>query len=779
MSAPEMYPIPGYWDPSLSSYLIDLPALLNEIPIPVLIEDARVKAVYNDGTYEIDFDQGTVTNTVDQDRIDSLEVDGYLHSGDRFLLTPANLQKAFPEGMLSFDISRMLLKVSWELFTKSGFKERSLSLEQSSLLHGRYRKLIGGIWTGYHISRTQRPKYTAVYNGAFDIRANMLWGQIRMDASATHIKSTSTSVRQASYLLDFPESPWATQIELGRIHEHNWVGREMYEGIRISNHTLSTRHQQREIRLSGVAEPNAIVSALVAGVVADRVQADEQGRYQLHVPAYYGTFQAELEIIPESGGPPRREPRSLFIAEELVPAGRLYYNLQGGQTQFGKDLYGHAHISYGVTPTFTALGSVTYQETAQTATLGGSNQITDAMTASVEFAYPARAVKASMRLFLKQIQLQTNAIFADDSKLSLYKQRLTGSLGWSAKRLSVFVHGNHVESFGGRVLTYAQASSTVRIGRRVNLILAGGPRSTRYAQNASRDTRIQWRSLLAHYLTHGVFRGKVGIQADGGHFESLDFAGGTLSAVHGSVSLGARVGYDNVVGGMTASLSLRVNAPWTNFASHSSLDSDNPYNQQSLYGSMILDDGLALSKHTHPWSSASLQPFLDTNRDGQKNIGEAFLDGLDIQVMRASTKVDALGGIQADFLAPSTRYQVLINPRSTLDPRFNLPNGTAFSFISDPLQRKRIYIPAHENTIVSGSVENLPLSSPTLAVVVFYQGDHEVARSAISQTGKFSLLLPPGTYRVELIDLLGQEDLSTFTQILNLEFVSTYDLEIR
>ena len=779
MSAPSMRPVPAYWDPDQSTYFVDFPALLEEIQIPVEIEGANVRARYAETVYDVDFAQGTVEVDLGSGRIDSLDAGGYFPSGDRFLLTPSNLQKVFPEGTLSYDTSRLLLQVSQELYAAPGFQARAPSLELGPLLYGRTRRLIGGAWVGYRMSRIQRSEHATDYNGSYNVRASALWGQIHVDATVSHTDRTVNTLRRANYLLDFPESPLITQIGLGRTYEHHWVGRQMYEGLRMSNRPLSTRHQQREARLSGIAEPNAIVSALVAGVVADRVQADGQGRYELHIPAYYGTLQTDIEIIPADGGPPTRETRSLFITEDLVPAGRLYYDLQGGRIRSSKRPYGHARLSGGLTHSLTAFSSFTYTDTGQALTLGAAKQIASSMMVSTEIAYPARAVRATLQIFMNRMQLQTDAILSEDSEFSFYRQRWTGRFGWSASRLSLFFHADHSESFNGRVSTYAQASGTARLARRISLVLAAGPRITRYASDAPRETRTQWRSTLTRYMTPGAFRGRVGFQAHGGQFEALDFAGGTVHATYRKVSFGARVGYDAAAGGMSASFSLRINAPWVSFASHSSLDPDNPYHQQSLYGSMVLDRAPALSRHSHPWSSALLQPFLDIDRNGQRDPGEAALDGLDIQVIRASTEATASGGVRADFLAPSTPYQVVIDPRSIPDPQLSLPSGTAFSFMSDPAELKRIHIPVHQNTIVNGSVENLPLSSPTLAVVVFYQADREVARTAVSQQGRFTLLLPPGDYRIELLDRLGQEDLSNFTQTLNLESVSTYDLQIR
>lgn len=775
MNTQSMRPIPAYWDPQKKHYLIDFLAFLREIKIPVIIQNNNVHVEYADMVRDVDFSEGIVKIS---EIVDSLDVNGYLKNEDRFLLTPLNIKKVLPEGNIIFDIKRLQILVSDEMFVRSGFQVRTPSLKQGPLLYGRNRRLIGGSWIGYRMSRIQRPEYTASYNGTFDLRSNLLWGQINVDASVSHIDSTSTRFREASYLLDFPESAWIKQIKLGRTYEHNWIGRQMYEGLYISNEPLSTRHQQREIKVSGIAEPNAIVSALVGGVLADRVQADIHGNYVLYVPAYYGTFQAEIEIIPESGGPPRRETRSLFIADELVPTGRLYYNLQGGQTRFDKDPYGHGKISYGITSTLTILSSATYLKTDQVATLGASKQIAGNLTMSAELAYPARAIKATMRLYLKSIQLQTNAIIAEESEFAYFKQYWTGSLGWNKRYLSLFVNGSHTESFSGRTTTYAQASGTVRIGHQMNLMLAAGPRKNRYAQNVE-DVRYQWRSTLTRYIRQGKIRGRIGFQADGGRFETLDFTGVTFYGTYKNVSFGSRVGYDRIADGVTTSFSLRINAPWGNFASHSSFDPDNTYHRQSLYGSMILDRQSEFSRHTYPWSSAILQPFLDMNHDGQKDPREPFMDDLDIQVMRTSTHIDKYGGIRADFLEPSTPYQVLINPRSIDDPQLSLPNGNMFSFISDPTERKYIHIPVHKKTIIVGSVANLPLSSPSLAVVIFYQEGEEVARSAISQDGKFSLLLVPGIYQIELVDLLGKEDLNLFSQTLDLRSELTYDLNIR
>ena len=110
-------------------------------------------------------------------------------------------------------------------------------------------------------------------------------------------------------------------------------------------------------RLTGVADPNAVVSALVGGVDADRVQADEQGRYRVTVPAHYGTSRAELEIVPAGGEPLTRQTRYVLITEDHLPAGTLYRDLQAGREQFDRSTYGYLRTNYGLSRNLTTFGS--------------------------------------------------------------------------------------------------------------------------------------------------------------------------------------------------------------------------------------------------------------------------------------------------------------------------------------------------------------------------------------------------------------------------------------
>ena len=788
-----MCPVQGYWDAQQEVYYIDLTSFLREMNLSVNIENRTVRATNNVTSYEVDYDAGTFTRRFESEiqASDTLETGGFFYaveigSGDGFLITPPSLQRIFPAGSLTYDSEKLSLHLSQELFAESAssFRPRAASptLGLGPVLYGRDRQILGGTQLGYRFTRTQRRGNTVDYTGSFNGQASALWGQLRADGSITYTDDlqTRTSFRQFDYLLDLPASSMITQIGLGRSRTDQWPVRQSYEGVWMSNRPLSTRHQQREAVIRGIAEPNALITALVGGSVADRVQADGQGRYKLSIPAYYGSSRAELEIVPPGGGTPTRETRYLFITEDLVPARRLYWDVQGGRDQFEHTEYGHARFSYGVSTNLTALGSISHADSIQTGTLGVVSNVSESVVVSAEVGYPNPSTRATLQLYRDRFQFQAEGALASKEGFSYYKQRYLGRLGWSSSgALSLYLYGSHFESFSGNTITQLDASSTIRVSRRTNLVLAGGQRTSRLSPDAPESSRFQWRTTLTRYVTPGPVRGRVGFQGYGGQYEDLDFAGLTVSASYRSFSIGGRVGYDFPAETVTTSFSIRWNAPWISVSNHSSIELDNPYNRQSVYGSMTLSRDFLFTRHPQVWSTAQLRPFIDINRDGARDPGEMILEGLDINVVRARTEPLESGGVQADFLAPSTPYQVVIDPKSLQGPELNLPTGTNFSFISDPGAVKQVDIPVHKDTIVNGSIKNLPLSSATLAVIVFYQDNKEVYRSAVSQRGLFSALLPPGTYRVEVQDLRGVEDLSGFSQTLNVLATTTQTLEIQ
>ncbi len=774
---PSMRPVQAYWDQQTATYFMNLVALFEALGLPVVIEGRIVRSADNRGSYEVNFEAGTTTYSVGgmAERSEDLTVGGFLHNGEDFLLTPPNVQKVLPAGTLEFDKATLTVVLSNAVFARdtSPFRLRSVSPTHANgpLLYGRTRKFIGGTQLSYRMTRAQRLENEVNYNGFMQVRASALGGRINADGTLSRGVSgdISTGVRSLSYLLDFPNSPALSRFEIGRTRMYQWPVRQSYDGLRLSNLPLSTRNMQHEAEIKGVAEPNALVSATVGGVVVDRVQADGQGRYVLRVPAYYGTSSAEVEISPVGGGLPTIETRYLFITEDLAPPGTFYWDLQGGRDSFDQSPFGFAQARFGISKSLSVRGGFAYADTMYTGTLGITKNLWGFISTGAEISYPEFAGRWTVRLVHGHLRVHGEGEIADKPGFAFYRRRMQGQFGTSFSRLSLFLNASTLESFTGSESTSLSGSGTVRLSRRTNLLLTAGRTMTRSVFGTQLPPRLQWKSVLTQYLSAGRLRGRIGMQGDGGRYEDIDFAGLIAYASYRSITLGTRIGYDFPAETVTASFTLRMDAPWISFNGHSSLDPVNPYHLQSMYGSVELSRGIRFSRQPRTYSSAQLQAFVDLNRNGRRDANEPPVPGLELDVVKARVERAEDGSARVDFLVPSTQYQVVIDPSSIREPDLVLPTGNTFSFMSDPGETKRIDIPVYKNTIVEGTISELPLSSPTLAVVVFYQGAEEVVRAAVSQQGRFTSLLGPGTYRLEVQDLLGKEDLGAFTRTLNVQ----------
>ena len=783
-----MQPVRTLWDQMTEAYYMDLVAFFDVLDFQTEVDGEIVRSKGGGGVYEIDFEREIATFSVDGIVEYEMEFSegGAIHGGSDFLLTLPNIKSVMPPGAIEYDEATLTVTLSSWVFARdsSPFRLHSIPPVQygGPLLYGRERKLLGHTQLGYRMSRYQRPENEVTYNGYGQIQASALGGRIyangtlRSDATLDEIQ---WKIRSANYLLDFPNFPVLRRFEAGRNYLYVWPIRKQFDGFRLSNLPLSTRNMQHESEIKGVTEPNAIVSASVDGVVVDRVQADGRGRYVLRVPAQYGTSQAQIEISPLGGGAPTIETRYLFIPEDLAPPGVVYWDLRGGRDPGDLSTLAHGRMRYGISKRFTASGGFVLVDSLYSGILGMSTNLWGFLNVSGEISYPETSGRVSLSMIRGKLRVRGEAELADRPGFSFYRRRLQGQIGTGLQFGSIFLNGSAVESFAGNESVNLNASGMMRLSNRMNLLFTGGTSSTRSSFAGSSRLSAHWKSTLTRYQSIGRIYGRVGFQGDGGRYESIDFAGVTVYSSYQGVSLGMRFGYDFSASNVSASINLRLDAPWMSFNSYSSLDPVNPYHRQSMYGSVELGREVRFSRKAHAFSSVIFRAFLDSDRDGRWDEGEQPYSGLSIDVAKARVAYTEDGNVKADFLVPSSQYEVSIDPNSIKEPRLFLSTGSRFSFLSDPGETKYIDIPIYEDTIIEGTIQNLPLSSPSLAVVVFYQEQEEMSRAAVSQQGRFTSLLSPGAYRIEVIDLSGQEDLQLFTQDLTVVSESIQYVQIQ
>lgn len=788
-------PVLAWWDFEEEKYYLDIADFFDRLGFNVSRRDSVIEARDAGRIFTVDFVAGRVLQGASEPV--ELAPEDFFASEGRYYLSLEGMQAMFTLAAMQFDTSTLHIRLSTAMAPlASAFTARptaSGNHAHGPLLYGRSRKILGNTHVNYRLTRSDRQAGSPSYNGGFQVHSNALGGRLAAEGALSMVEGrTTTRFRSLNYLLDFPDSPVLKRAEIGRMSMYEWPLRRTYDGVRLSNAPLSTRYVQREAVVRGIAEPDAIVVASVGGVLADRVRADAQGRYALRIPAYYGSSQAVLEIAPPGGGPPVTITRHLFIGEDLLPPGAFWYDIRAGIDDFndirvereGFDdaFFGFGQARYGISRSLSAKATFIGVDSLMASTVGFTQNLWGFLTTGAELALPinegGRAARISMRMSLNRLRLQTEAEFSEESRLSFYERRLQGQFSFGLRRMSLFLNAAQARTFSGGDHMNVSGSTTLTLPRRTSVLVTVGLNRRRSALSPE-SHRMHWKTSLTRAASLKGLRGRLGLQADGGIQEQVDFAGATCYVYYRKISLGLRAGYDLAYDNMQASVTLRLDAPWVSVNNHSSIESGNPYHRQSFYGSMELGRPMRFSRQAHMRSSALLQGYYDVDRDGRRDPEESSVEGLDIKVVRARVqRVDA-SAVRADFLVPSTAYQVVIDPGSVPDPALQLPTGTTFSFMSDPGSTKRVDIPVHRNTIVQGVIEDLPLSSPTQASVVFFQGNEEVLNSEVSQEGTFSVLLPPGAYRLELRDLLGQENLQAFTRNVEVQEEAVQELLVK
>ena len=784
----------AWWDAGVEKYYLDMADFFDRLGFDVVEGDSTVEASDPGRIFSVNFVSGRVV----QDTMEPLALseDDFFMSEGSYYVSLEGVQSIFTPGAMRFDPSTLHIRLSTAMASLDNAvlgrpAPSSSGHVRGPMLYGRSRRLLGNTHVNYRLTRSQRTESNADYNGGFRVHSNALGGRLAAEgfmsvADGPDGRELNTRFRSLNYLLDFPNSPVLRRVELGRMSLYEWPLRTTFDGLRLSNIPISLRDIQREAVIRGIAEPDAVIAASVGGVLADRVRADAQGRYELRIPAYYGSSTAMLEIVPPGGGAPTTVTRHLFIGEELLPPGALWYDVQAGlnnqpglNNESTDDLFGFGQLRYGLTQSLSAKAAFIRIDSLTTTMVGLTRNQWGFLTTSAEVALPLKAGRTSMRMSIGRVSLQTEAEFSDEQQLSYYKRRFQGQVGLGVRRLSLFLNGSQVKTFVGSESLNLSGSTTLPLPGKASALVTVGATQSQTGMDSENDIRMNWRATLTRAVSRKGLRGRMGLQADGGVQEQLDFAGATLYAYYKKVSMGLRGGYDLARKNSEFAVTLRFDAPWMSLNNHSSAERGSYYHRQSFYGSMELARPLRFSRQAHMRSSALLQAYYDVDRDGRRDAEEALVEDLDIKVVKARVQRVDSTVVRADFLAPSTAYQVVIDPTSLTDPSLHLPTGTTFSFISDPGSTKRVDIPVHKNTIVQGVIEDLPLSSPTQASVVFFQGNEEVLSTEVSQESLFSVLLPPGVYRLELRDVLGREDLQAFTQEIEVEYGSVQNVLVR
>ncbi len=758
LEAPGSYRyVSAYYDGA--RFYVDIARLFKLLGFDTRLVPPVLEALDASRTYRIDFAEGTARSAADPAATVSLEGE-FIAGAGRYYVTMEGLSRLFGADVY-FEEERLSLRLST---AAEGFDAGALRRETrlpgqapGPLRFGRERRLLGGLMASYQLSRRQTSGQTGRYRGNLTFTGSVLGGALRGSLQMMRLagarRGSRVSVPSLSYLFDRPGSRWLTRIEVGRFEPSSAGAPEPLEGIRLSNLPLSSRFVQRTSKFSGQAAPHALVEALVSGVVVDRVEADQAGRYRLSVPTYYGSTEATVRTTPLGGAEVREERRYLFATSQLAEPGRLYWDAYLGRARYSRRKAGLLGARYGLLPPLTARAAGLYAGGAARARLGAAFSPTSFSVVSADVDVPSGRLQAGVKLWQSQLSLEADYERAPrPSVFSVGRQRFASQLTATWGRLSGSVTATFAEGFTGW--------SHLRISPSVSFFGKGGLTAELSLSAQRIDTGRGAR------LRTGTYRAALGgtFFLPGGSSRLALFARGSErravreSGAEGFVSwrratLGFSAGYDFARHGFAGALTLRLDAPLGGFSSRGTVAGRAFSHEETLYGSLELGRRVRLSRGMLEGSSAVIRVFEDLDGDGRYSLGEPLRPEVQVQLYQAGLERQSGGALRAGFLQPYGRYQVEVIERSIRDPLLVPATGYTFSFIADPGRTRHIDVPLQRLPVVTGFVRGLAVSPARLRLLVF-EGGEQVEAADLYLDGGFTLQLPPGRYRLRLVDVV-------------------------
>lgn len=648
------------------------------------------------------------------------------YSDGLFLVTVAGLAKIFGADV-TWDAAGLALRLSTaaEHFETAALGPRRFLGGEvpGPLRFGLERRLLGGGVVSWHAT-SQWYRGRPLYN-----HASATYTLSALGGAVQGALSTSGQTPSVSYTIARPSSPLLTRLELGT---QVVQGLTRTEGIRLSNQPLVSPHVQRTGTVRGRAEPHAVVEALAGGHVTDRAQADELGRYQLRVPAYYGTTEAVVRVRPLGGLPSYERREYVLTTAALAQHGRLYYDAAyGPEETVGR-------VRYGITPRVTARAAAGSGGEYQ---LGITASPLPSIVLSASGGWPLHLAAASGQLWRRGVRVHANYTSTDDSQSA----QLGASGQW--RRWSGQLAGSSHLAAG--VLSRQLSPALSYYGR-------GGLSLRQQLQFADRDgvPQTSWRSALGYTRSAGDAGLHLSLFARGA--QELT-SGGQLLVSFRQAFLGITAEYTPAVRALAGHVTLQLRTPVGSIRSR--MDTHGTHTH-SGYGSISVGPGVRFSDGGLDDTGALVRVFDDRNRNGRRDAGDPILDDVEVQVWHATQSRRGDGTVRVSHLSPYTAYQVELVEQSIRDPLLRPTTGYTFSFMADPGHTKSVEVPLQRLPLVRGRIQAGGLAPGRLRVEVL-RGLETVATTPVYSDGGFALRLEGGHYELRVVDVVDDIVLGT------------------
>ena len=711
---PETF-VKAYHDGSV--FWVDVAALLELVGFTVGVDGLVLSAADAERRFLLDYDARQLTVGDEPPLFLWSELH---HSDGLFMVAVGSLKKFFGDDV-TWDDARLVLRLSTaasHFATAALGPRRFLGGEVAGPLRfGLERRLVGGGVVSWHASSQWYRGRPLHHQASATYTLSALGGAVH-GTVGTHGQSPAVS-----YTFARPRSVLLTRLEVGT---QVVQGITRTGGVRISNQPLVSPHVQRTGTVRGRVEPHAVVEVLAAGQVTDRAQADGLGRYELRVPAYYGTTEAVVHVRPLGGLPSYERREYVLTTAALALHRRVYYDAAYGPEETV------ARVRYGITPRVTARAAGGTEGEYQ---LGITGSPLPSVVLSASAGWPLHLAAASGQLWSRGLRVHATYVSTDGSRTA----QLAGSGQW--RRWSGQMAGSSYQTAEG-ARTRQLAPSIAYYGR-------GGLSLRQQLQLADHDGvfRRTWRSALGYTRSAWGSGLHLALFARGGQELTT---GGQLLVSFRQVFLGITADYTPATRALAGHITLQLRTPAGSVRSR--MDSRGSHTH-SGYGSVSVGPGVRLGAGGLDDAAALIRVFDDRNRNGRRDADDPILDEVEVHVWHAAQSRRADGAVRVSYLSPYTAYQVQLVEQSIRDPLLRPTTGYSFSFMADPGRTKLIDVPLQRLPLVRGRVHAAGLALSRLRVEIL-RGSETVATAPVYRDGGFAVRLEGGYYELRVVDVV-------------------------
>ncbi len=629
-------------------------------------------------------------------------------SDGEMLITMEALEHAFGSDLV-WDIDALTLQLS---SAATLFDPTRLSTpEDPPIIFPRERTWLGGVHIGYTLSHQWRERTGRTFSPAGRIVAHVAGGTVRWDVSRL------ISQVHYTYAMDHP---WMSRIQVGQIG-HGW-------GAQISNRPLATREIHREEVVNGVTIPHAIVRSTVSGAVRQEVQADQEGRYSLQYPVVYGSTETEIVVEPLGASPTELSKTYWRTPSEILPAGLVEYDITVSEHPYGKLSWGllsqlTVHASASRFPRNATLRALALLRPTMHLDLR-ADILDRSAQGEVHWWRPWGGLNASAQIYEHRQQASVSmSLNGEKASLHTRVSHLRTDMQPPRTLLHSVVGWQLMSNLGVYTGVHLQSDESILLRPRLNFVLPiTRPRLHLRASAVMKDQRIE---------TYG----------------------GGLLASSRRWSSGIRVASNQ--NQLEVRGNFQLSTDWAWFNSRGGWVDGELFHTQTLRGTVMIGEDIRFAALYEQRTQAVIRLFIDTNLNGIFDYGETPSLGHQINMGGHLLLHHSNGDVVAPNLVPYETYPIRILEESIPDPRLHPLTGYTFAFVATPGRTRYLDIALQPLPTVFGQLENWDGSYTVLQAHL--TGDGGTHKLDVYQDGVFVAQIPPGDYRLRIVNLLTHE----------------------